>query len=721
MQTSTTLSRLRLTLNPPGSPPWLRLVPEDGWFTFALLAVVVFTTISSIQSVNWAPGLQALTATTAAGLVLSYLAVQQGRLPSSLVHLVAVALGALFAFQQTADAVLGSDRAALWQNTVTWFHRAVLSHQSSSDNSVFLLFLAILSFLLAYISVWLVLHTRRPWLAALANGVVLLLAYLLPTGPANASILSYWNSPNNPWQRLQTTWQSLFGGAHGDKGPGTGFSFFGPGLTLTGSVHLPTYVVLHYKTLGANPDPTQYLLTETLDTYNGQNTWTETPPQAVNYPKGQTIPPSGLFNSYNSVQYDIVYDQLADATRIFAPGVEARSFNIPSQVSISAGTQQSVAYSATAPLASGAEYQAEGYVSSATAQQLRAVPFPKDLSGPALTQAYPSALLNEYLPGNSPISPEIVQAARAATNGTTNMYDAAVALENYLRAYTYSLTNPNPPAGQDAVVFFLTQSKTGFCSYFASAMALMGRALGMPTRLALGFAAGTWDSRSQTYQVRGTASHVWTQVYFPEWGWINFEPTSGPFSKFLRPVDNNGPVTPTPGGRPGGTPSPHPTKSTGPDQPLGPGGNAPTGPSSAVVDAGLGLSLAIALLLLAAALFTLWWRLLFRGLSPVSAAFARVSRLGAWAGAPPGRAQTPAEYGEELGNIIPAERSSLRDLSTLYAQERWGGGLSPEASGRLPRLYEQVRVPLTAVIVRRLRRGPGTALRGLRRRRRPRG
>ena len=56
MQTSTTLSRLRLTLNPPGSPPWLRLVPEDGWFTFVLLAVVVFTTISSIQSVNWAPG-----------------------------------------------------------------------------------------------------------------------------------------------------------------------------------------------------------------------------------------------------------------------------------------------------------------------------------------------------------------------------------------------------------------------------------------------------------------------------------------------------------------------------------------------------------------------------------------------------------------------------------------------------------------------------------------
>jgi hypothetical protein len=135
------------------------------------------------------------------------------------------------------------------------------------------------------------------------------------------------------------------------------------------------------------------------------------------------------------------------------------------------------------------------------------------------------------------------------------------------------------------------------------------------------------------------------------------------------------------------------------------------------VDAGLGVSLVIALLLLAAAVFALWWRLLFRGLSPVSAAFARVSRLGAWAGAPPGRAQTPAEYGEDLGNIIPAERSSLRDLSSLYGQERWGGGLSPDANARLPQLYEQVRIPLTAIIIRRLRRGPGSALRGLRRRR----
>jgi transglutaminase-like putative cysteine protease len=659
----------------------------------------------------------------------------------------------------------------------------VLSHQSSSDNTVFLLFLAILSFLLAYISVWLVLHTRRPWLAALANGVVLLinlnwatddktviylvvfllatllllvrfslaenirvwrarglrfspdlgwdfmqagaifavivmlLAYLLPAGPPNAAIISYWNSANNPWQRLQSAWQSLFSGAHGDKGPGTGFSFFGPSLTLTGSVKLPNSIVLHYKALGANPDPAQYLLTETLDTYNGQNTWSQTPPQAVNYPAGQTIPPSGPVNAYSSVQYDIVYDQVPDATRIFVPGVEARSFNIPAQVAISEGTQQSVAYAALSSLATGAEYQAEGYVSDATAQQLRAVSFPKDLSPQAQAQAYPKALLNEYLPENSPISPRVAQAALDATNGTNNMYDAAVALENFLRTYTYSLTNPDPPAGQDAVEFFLFQSKTGFCSYFASAMALMGRALGMPTRLALGFTDGTFDAHSQAYQVRGTAAHVWPQVYFAGWGWINFEPTSS-FSKFLRPVENTpGQVTPTPKGGNASTPSPHATKDTNPNGPDLGGGGTPTGPSSALVDAGLGLSLALALLLLAAALFTLWWRLLFRGLSPVSAAFARVARLGAWAGAPPGRAQTPAEYGEELGNVIPAERSSLRDLSTLYAQERWGGGLAPEGNGRLPQLYEQVRAPLTAIIVRRLRRSPGSALRGLRRRR----
>ncbi len=157
--------------------PWLRLLPEDGWFTLILLALSVYITVFSIESVTppWAPGMQILTATTSLGLLLGYLSVQQGRLPGVLVHTVAVCLGIVVAFLQTADAVLNGNRLLLLQHTSNWFQRAILTGGQSSDNTVFLLFLGILTFLLAYITVWLVLRTRRPWLAVLANGVVLLI------------------------------------------------------------------------------------------------------------------------------------------------------------------------------------------------------------------------------------------------------------------------------------------------------------------------------------------------------------------------------------------------------------------------------------------------------------------------------------------------------------------------------------------------------------------
>jgi len=214
--------------------------------------------------------------------------------------------------------------------------------------------------------------------------------------------------------------------------------------------------------------------------------------------------------------------------------------------------------------------------------------------------------------------------------------------------------------------------------------------------------------------VRGTQSHVWTQIYFPGWGWINFEPTQS-FDKFTRPLTGSS-GQPTPSTTPAnGTATPKATPTElGPGGPQLPGTSSDGGVGAVLTDVGLSLSVLFALLLLCVAVFGLWWRSAFRGLSPVTAAFGRVSRLGAWAGAPPRRAQTPSEYGDALGEVIPEERTSLRDLSALYARERWGGGLSEEARSRVPGIYTELRERLTEVIVRRLRRSPAAFLRGLR-------
>jgi hypothetical protein len=83
-----------------------------------------------------------------------------------------------------------------------------------------------------------------------------------------------------------------------------------------------------------------------------------------------------------------------------------------------------------------------------------------------------------------------------------------------------------PPAGRDAVDYFLFDAPGGFCSYYASAMAVMLRLEGVPARVVTGFATGDFDYTRGAYRVPADAAHAWVEVYFPGYGWVEFEPTS---------------------------------------------------------------------------------------------------------------------------------------------------------------------------------------------------
>src|SRR5207237_7528723 len=101
--------------------------------------------------------------------------------------------------------------------------------------------------------------------------------------------------------------------------------------------------------------------------------------------------------------------------------------------------------------------------------------------------------------------------------------DEAKAIETYLRQnYTYSTHIAQPPPGVDRVEWFLFQGKEGYCEYYASAMVVMLRTLGVPARLATGYAPGDYDPNTQTYTVKESAAHAWPEVYFPSYGWIEF-------------------------------------------------------------------------------------------------------------------------------------------------------------------------------------------------------
>jgi transglutaminase-like putative cysteine protease len=140
---------------------------------------------------------------------------------------------------------------------------------------------------------------------------------------------------------------------------------------------------------------------------------------------------------------------------------------------------------------------------------------------------YPKWVTDRYLQLPSTISRRTRELAREIALDLDNPYDIAAAITTYLRTYiTYRETVPSQrPYGQDPIDWFLFDLREGYCNYYASAEIVMLRSLGVPARLAVGFAQGERESGSNVYVVRRNNAHAWPEVYFPGLGWIEFEPT----------------------------------------------------------------------------------------------------------------------------------------------------------------------------------------------------
>ncbi len=162
---------------------------------------------------------------------------------------------------------------------------------------------------------------------------------------------------------------------------------------------------------------------------------------------------------------------------------------------------------------------------------------------------YPDWIKQRYLQMPTNFSPRVIDLARQIAGEEKNPYDKTMAITQYLRrTITYSVTVPEPPRNREPLEWFLFDLRAGFCNYYASAEVMMLRSLGVPARLVVGYAEGTWDPNQSIYTVLGKDSHAWPEVYFPKLGWIPFEPTvSQPLTSYPQgsPSDANtssGPV-----------------------------------------------------------------------------------------------------------------------------------------------------------------------------------
>jgi len=138
---------------------------------------------------------------------------------------------------------------------------------------------------------------------------------------------------------------------------------------------------------------------------------------------------------------------------------------------------------------------------------------------------YPREILDTYLQLPGGLDPRIPELARKITAPANNPFDKAVAMERYLRDnFTYTLNLRGKP-GNDPLPHFLFETRAGHCEYFASAMAIMLRTLGIPSREVNGFLPGQYNDLAGDYIVRASDAHSWVEAYFPGSGWVTFDPT----------------------------------------------------------------------------------------------------------------------------------------------------------------------------------------------------
>lgn len=123
------------------------------------------------------------------------------------------------------------------------------------------------------------------------------------------------------------------------------------------------------------------------------------------------------------------------------------------------------------------------------------------------------------------LDPRIPKLAQQIASGSNNNYDKAANIERYLKTRLgYTLDLSGPPTA-DPLPYFLFVRRAGHCEYFASAMTVMLRSLGIPARYATGFLPGEFNDLGGDYIVRASDAHAWVEAYFPGYGWITFDPT----------------------------------------------------------------------------------------------------------------------------------------------------------------------------------------------------
>lgn len=286
---------------------------------------------------------------------------------------------------------------------------------------------------------------------------------------------------------------------------------------LTGGVELSEEMVMEVSTgelppgspdvvLRGGPAPRYYWRSRTYDVYTGRG-WVASETETLAYEAGQPVITTTLETQRRLRQEVRVVGDTGGL--LHAAGV---LMAVDHDYKVAWRSEEDI-FGATTEARS---YRADSLVNEVTVAGLRSA-----------GSDYPQWVRDRYLGLPEALPGRVTSLARDLTATEPTPYDRAAAIERHLRAISYTLDVPLPPGDRDVVDYFLFDLQKGYCDYYATAMVVLARAAGVPARLAVGYASGSYDAYIASYVVTEANAHAWVEVYFPEYGWVSFEPTAG--------------------------------------------------------------------------------------------------------------------------------------------------------------------------------------------------
>lgn len=316
-------------------------------------------------------------------------------------------------------------------------------------------------------------------------------------------------------------------------------------------------------------------------------------------------------------------------------------------------------------ISSGDEYEVASLTSEATADELTAA-----------SDAYPVEITNRYLQVPDEYSTRVEQLALDITEGEDSAYDKASAIESWLREnLEYSEQISLPPEDVDFIEHFIFESEQGYCTYYATAMAQMLRMVDVPARVTVGYFPAAYDEEFNGAIYRDRNAHAWVEVYFPEYGWVDFEPTpsQSTISRGSTGSDGESPEdllnNPALGGQMPRDGLEYFEEEFAP----GEGGGEFIGGTQDSTSAAQWTMRVVALLLLAVVgVFSYFWLRGLSGQSPAGQFFTRLQRGASWTGISATASMTPFEYARSIATTVPGSRTDAEFLAEIYVKERYG-------------------------------------------------